>query len=91
MNKVALSLNAGSAAYWEELREGWALLREARRLFKVAKLCPLYIADADGEPQENTGPTDAAHDAEAAFFAHPAGARIARAQGLTFGSLIQSK
>lgn len=61
-------INGGSADYWRERREAFALIREAEEAGERARTAPMYLHggfDEDGDviPLENLGPWDDFEDA----------------------------
>lgn len=61
--KTLKTINAGTEAYWCELREAYALISEVRRQAKALKSEPQYISGGyddhgDVRPVENMGPFD---------------------------------
>lgn len=82
-------IDGGSAEYWRQRKEGFAIIREAERAAEALERAPLYIAGrwdddyGDYEPVENLEPFNRMEDAIKAIEANSTAVSILAAQART--------
>src|SRR4051812_7233333 len=77
-------IDGGSPTYWQEQKEGFALIKDYRRILVRAERSPSYYGSYDSEGNvawvyENIGPWDKAEELHGRLVKHPGAVRIFRA------------